>query len=138
MLTHIALHAPMRMVSDGLCMSTLMPCACGRLTWWRMQRVLRFCTPQVQPRPTFLGASLVIPKFDAADPRRALAISSAPLPLLSFGLVAGTAFSPPCAIYTSDALQLQLEASARSVLATTVELDASAGQLQIGLPVRYQ
>ena len=40
------------------------------------------------PRPAFPGASWLIPKFGAADPRAALA--PPPCALLAFGLVAGT------------------------------------------------
>jgi len=47
-----------------------------------------------QPRPSFL-ISFLIPKFALSDPRRDLAFAALPSPLLSFGLVAGTAFSPP-------------------------------------------
>ena len=49
------------------------------------------------PRPTFPGASWLIPKFGAADPRAALA--PPPCTLLCFGLVPGTAFAPPLRAY---------------------------------------
>jgi len=49
------------------------------------------------PRPAFPGASWLIPKFGAADPRAALA--PPPCTLLCFGLAPGTAFAPPLRAY---------------------------------------
>ena len=74
-----------------------------------------------KPRPSFFIAFL-IPKFSAHDPRRALAFSRLPSPLLSFGLVAGTAFSPPLRAYSAGAVHTQLAQNARAVLATTIEV----------------
>ena len=74
-----------------------------------------------KPRPSFFIAFL-IPKFSSHDPRRALAFSRLPSPLLSFGLVAGTAFSPPLRAYSAGAVHTQLAQNARAVLATTIEV----------------
>jgi hypothetical protein len=74
-----------------------------------------------KPRPSFFIAFL-IPKFSSHDPRRALAFSRLPSPLLSFGLVAGTAFSPPLRAYSAGAVHTQLAMNARAVLATTIEV----------------
>jgi len=53
-----------------------------------------------QPRPSFFGSILLIPKFGPTDRRRALA--PPPSPLLAFGLVAGTAFAPPLRVYVAE------------------------------------
>ena len=74
-----------------------------------------------KPRPSFFIAFL-IPKFGSNDPRRALAFSSIPSPLISFGLVAGTVFSPPLRAYTAAAVHTQLALNARAVLAMTIEV----------------
>ena len=74
-----------------------------------------------KPRPSFFIAFL-IPKFGSNDPRRALAFSSIPSPLISFGLVAGTVFSPPLRAYTAGAVHTQLALNARAVLAMTIEV----------------
>ena len=74
-----------------------------------------------KPRPSFFIAFL-IPKFGSNDPRRALAFSSLPSPLISFGLVAGTVFSPPLRAYTAGAVHTQLALNARAVLAMTIEV----------------
>ena len=74
-----------------------------------------------KPRPSFFIAFL-IPKFGSHDPRRALAFSRLPSPLLSFGLVAGTIFSPPLRAYSAGAVHTQLAQNARAVLATTIEV----------------
>ena len=74
-----------------------------------------------KPRHSFFIAFL-IPKFGSHDPRRALAFSRLPSPLLSFGLVAGTIFSPPLRAYSAGAVHTQLAQNARAVLATTIEV----------------
>ena len=91
-----------------------------------------------QPRPSFL-ISFLIPKFALSDPRRDLAFAALPSPLLSFGLVAGTAFSPPLRTYSAAAVHEQLEQNARAVLAQTVNvLDATPGRLHLSLPAQLR
>jgi hypothetical protein len=90
-----------------------------------------------QPRPNFLGASLLLPKFDAADVRRRLAPPRAPL--LSFGLASGTAFAPAVTAFDAPCVHAQLRAAARATLLETSVLlrdDLPAGRLRVQQPIQ--
>ena len=71
------------------------------------------------PRPAFLGTSLFFPKFSPNDPRLELA-PRLPQPFVTFGLVAGTASSPPLRIYDSQGTVADLTENARQHLRRTV------------------
>ena len=82
------------------------------------------------PRPTFPGASWLIPKFGAADPRAALA--PPPCTLLCFGLVPGTAFAPPLRAYGLG-LRERVTAQDRTI-AESAAAAASGVELQRVIP----
>jgi hypothetical protein len=90
-----------------------------------------------RPRPSFLGSSLLIPKFGLTDKRRRLALQLV-APLLSFGLVAGTAFAPPLQAYDASSVYAQLESNARTVLgdACVIDHERASNRLRIVLPVQ--
>lgn len=89
-----------------------------------------------QPRPSFssfFGAQFLIPKFGASDPRRQVAINDKLLsPLLAYGLVAGTAFSPALRAYDSDHVHAQLAKNAQRHFADAVQLLERSARMERG------
>ena len=81
------------------------------------------------PRPAFIGTSLFFPKFSANDPRLALAPRLAQ-PFVTFGLVAGTASSPPLRIYDSQGTIADLMENARQHLRRTASFQSQARALR--------
>ena len=90
------------------------------------------------PRPAFIGTSLLIPKFRQADARRLMCPLGRRTPLLMFGLVPGTTFSPPLRVFGSKGVDVALADAARRFLASMVSLDARSKLPGVELPTSPQ